>query len=944
MKRFIHVIFFYMIIIQCGILNAAPDSRITFNQGIEAFKAGNYSSAELLFRKTLENDDEYRDKAWFYLCRTIYQQEKYRAAIFEFNSFLTKCRTENLRVESRFWIGESYYFLNEYLKAIEEYNRFLEKTDDKLLTITAHDRIASIYYKQSRYEEAIIEWEKAIQKSEDKQQNVVLIIKIGEALFQNGQYDAALERMNPLLTEKIDNNEKARARLLVGRIYQLQNDHKKALLMFNAIPRELAGVYPFHDIYYYRALSYLAQDKESQAKADLELFYMIGKKSDYYADGMFELGKILIRSPKPESGIELLVKVWESEEKISITIKSGLILANFYLEKEPLQSVRFLEKYTSIEDEDLRKQVLVTLSKAYIKTGKYDKAQILLKTYSEKYPYDENIDEILFLKARISLEMGDIDKATEYFDQIKNEHPFSKFLDDTEYYMALINYKKEKYAEAIANLKKYFSKKEVNNAFGAHLLLNELYLKTGDLKNAEKELQILLGKFPDYAGMDRVLYNFSMMMYEKKGEAADRYFSMLQSMYPESSYAIQVNYLYGSRYYQKDNYAKAIPYFEKFLNSNVEENRGNAFYFLINSYYRIKQYEKVIEILKNAKIPPMNEEQWKEIPLINARCYYSLGKFEDVYNILKWEDIRTLRDDDARMLIACTIKTGDIASAQKLIETVKEKTEIYIDAMMMLGDYYRDKKDTGKAQDIYSEILISGEKEERKERARLELAVINTDAGASGIALELLQNISSSELIADRDALIIINQFNSGNEKAAADLSDAKSKQFSGSRFEEKVLLLNILYHYEQKNEKSFLKYAALLKKYPDDELYVNYLSAKLYYEKGSYDKAFTFYNRLSSGENIYTSESFYYLGKISLIQSKNKNNAIRYFTSVIESVKIKNEYYFKSKIELSIINYELKNNDAAEEILDEIITENLNIRYTIEAENLKEFYTKKIQ
>ena len=87
-------------------------------------------------------------KVWFIFARTIYQQEKYRPPIFEFNSFLTKCRTETLRVESRFWIGESYFNLNEYLKAIEEYNRFLEKTDDKPLAMTAHDRIAAIYHKR----------------------------------------------------------------------------------------------------------------------------------------------------------------------------------------------------------------------------------------------------------------------------------------------------------------------------------------------------------------------------------------------------------------------------------------------------------------------------------------------------------------------------------------------------------------------------------------------------------------------------------------------------------------------------------------------------------------------------------------------------------------------------------------------------------------------------
>src|SRR5208337_4815379 len=182
-KRFLFYILFISIVLPV-VLISAPDSRITFNQGVEAFKAGYYSSAELLFRKTLENDDDYRDRSWFYLSLTIYQQEKYKQAIFEFNNFLTKCRTENLRVESRYWIGESYYNLNEYLKAIEEYKRFIEKSDNQQLITSTHDRIASIYFKQLRYEEAIIEWEDAIKKCDDVEQNALLVLRIGNALFQ----------------------------------------------------------------------------------------------------------------------------------------------------------------------------------------------------------------------------------------------------------------------------------------------------------------------------------------------------------------------------------------------------------------------------------------------------------------------------------------------------------------------------------------------------------------------------------------------------------------------------------------------------------------------------------------------------------------------------------------------------------------------------------------
>ena len=62
MNRLFRNIIFIVIVIFTKNLYAVPDSKNIFNQGMEAFKSGNYASAELLFRKTEENNDEYKDK------------------------------------------------------------------------------------------------------------------------------------------------------------------------------------------------------------------------------------------------------------------------------------------------------------------------------------------------------------------------------------------------------------------------------------------------------------------------------------------------------------------------------------------------------------------------------------------------------------------------------------------------------------------------------------------------------------------------------------------------------------------------------------------------------------------------------------------------------------------------------------------------------------------
>jgi TolA-binding protein len=76
---------------------AALGSEALYKQGMEAFESGNYSSAELLFRKALDSDeDEITDRAWFYLARSYFHQKNYGSAVHEFTSYLNKCRTASL--------------------------------------------------------------------------------------------------------------------------------------------------------------------------------------------------------------------------------------------------------------------------------------------------------------------------------------------------------------------------------------------------------------------------------------------------------------------------------------------------------------------------------------------------------------------------------------------------------------------------------------------------------------------------------------------------------------------------------------------------------------------------------------------------------------------------------------------------------------------------------
>ncbi|HXK66198.1 MAG TPA: tetratricopeptide repeat protein, partial [Spirochaetota bacterium] len=242
MKR---VFILFTILLFFNAASYAIESSQLFEQGMEAFRMGNYASSELIFRKVIDANDSFKDRAWYYLALSIFYQKQYRSAIFELNRFLLLCTTPDLCSEARYWIAESYYYLNDYIKAIEEYNRFISQSKNKQLIINSYDRIGEIYFNQKRYDEAIIEWKKALNISSKKYEDSNRVIKIGEALFLSERYNEALDLLEPLIYATGDNTIQSKARLLVGRIYQLTGKHWQAIKYFNEIPESMLRVPSF---------------------------------------------------------------------------------------------------------------------------------------------------------------------------------------------------------------------------------------------------------------------------------------------------------------------------------------------------------------------------------------------------------------------------------------------------------------------------------------------------------------------------------------------------------------------------------------------------------------------------------------------------------------------------------------------------------------------------
>ncbi len=902
---------------------AAMDARSLYDQGMEAFKTGNYGSAELLFRKIIESgDDEYIDRAWFHLARSIFSKGKYELALFEFKNFLNRCKTNTLSAESRYWMGESYYNISDYANAIEEFRRYIAVMSDNDLAQNAHDRIGIIYLSQKRYDEAIIEWETARSKSADQHKNHLRQYWIGDALYRNGKYDEALQKLAPVATVNIDPRVNAMTDMVLGRIYQKKGDHQKSLQMFSMIPAAYLKELPFIEVQYFKARSHIRLGQKNQARALIEAFLANGTESRWYSNAQYELGGILIEGPEHEDGLKILEEVRTSSARPSLKSRASLKLGQYYADRSPDRSIPYLDDALKSSRQDKRKSLLEFTGKTCMRAKKFDKAINYFNLYIKENPFDKALDEINFLRARAYLEMGQIDRATNIFATNRKENPFSKYISESNYYMALVRYKEGNTSKAITLLREYLTQKNGEQVYEAHILLVRIYLDKDDIDNAGRAVDALTREFMNRKDVETVLYDYATALL-KKGRDARRFVNLILNRFPGSESAAEIYMVLGNDSFNRNRYNAALECFNNYLHSPYTKNRGNAFYKMLVSMYRMKRYDDVIAVIKKGNFPSMTEYQWKEIPLIQARSYYALEKYEDVYMSLDVKNLRDYPKDDILMYIRCALRSGDYRSAIEANELLEGNKNVFSESLYIIGDYLLRNDHRDEAELYFTKIINEYQGTPHVDHARLSIGEMNIIEKKYTEAINYLSSVNAAadkSIHNRKNSLLIRCYLEMGKVDDAISLTEMNLKNLLDSEYGEQVFLSMVRHYYKKRELQKFERYSKFLARYRGNEPEINYLSGKIYFQNGNYHNAYNYFLSLSRIKSPHQDEAYYFIGLYNLLVLKNAGNALTLFTRISDIQDADESVIRKGLIQCAIIYHEMNNDEKARECLNRVI------------------------
>jgi len=937
MKRAILIILTAIVLCR-GTAFPAQNAQSHYDQGVEAFKSGNYGSAELLFRKVVESSDnsEFRDRAWFYLALAVFNQKKYKAAIFEFNRFLLACTTQELCTESRFWIAEAHFNLKEFIRAIDEYKRFMGQGKGTPLAVSARDRIAEIYFLQGRYDEAVIEWKEATNISTNALANNQRVVRIGDALFLNQNYDEALSVLESLLASKSEKPVEAQARLLMGRIYQIKNRHNDALRMFFEIPDSLLDEAPFYEAQYYKATSSLAMGDLYSAKLYLESFILIGKKSDLYYNAKYEMGKILLGEGREKEGIESLEEVRNSTRKMGLRSLAALALSEIYLRRNPRDAIPYLEDAVSLEDPKDQKNAMLSLSRAYIDAGRLEDAERILGLLMNTYAEQRDIDLVQYLISRVSLERDDPDRAIQGFEKILAKQDNSEYFRESLFYAAQAFTKKGNGPRALELARRYLQYPDARKKYEAYELLVFGSLAANDLAGAEQAMNAIVGGYMGEKGVDEVIYRYAKALKERKlGDR--RYLEMIVNVFPDTDLAGEVLLKFGDEKFDAKDFPAAEQYYARYLSVKWRKEAGSVFLYRLISLHSSGAHQEVVRACTEQKLPPMDEYTAKQVSLWLGRSYYVLGDYESAYKKIFTGPLSDYTPADLLIIAKTSIKVGDLLTAQTVSSFLQPETMLYAESLFLLGQYYAGKNMPDIASGYFRKLLAECPGSPLADGARVESAAIMISGRQYDQAFALLNEAKDPALADRKTALMIVALFSSHRGAQAADLLARGLNRILAIPSGEAVLREASLYYYAAGDIRMLGQYTAYLANFPGNEPFINYYMGKLSFEKDQLDNAYYYLYKLSMAESEYSAESFYYVGLISLHLHNNRNNAIVCFQKAADGAPAGSQFGLKAKLNLGILLAESQNPEAASQVLREIIAKE-NISAQIQAENLKAY------
>ena len=661
--------------------------------------------------------------------------------------------------------------------------------------------------------------------------------------------------------------------------------------------RELAdNKYYFPANYYFGYISFYDKDYT----AAMQAFKLVQNEPAYKGIVPYYIAEILCFQKKYDEALKYTNEVLEQGGPMQFEKELKLLQGQLYFEKKDFASALPILKTFADSNDNVNNEILYELSYAYYQDHQCDKAiEGFKKLSTEKDSLGLNS---MYLLGDCYLQTGQKEEALKAFQYCAENLTNEKQKQVSRFTYAKLLYETGKEDEALSIIKTYLSdypKSDFDEEAKQIMLVLQTnahhYAAAMELyESVKKPNETMQALYP------RILLGRGIeLMNEDQSEKADSLFSKMTQL-PDSSLSPYANFYRGELAYRNKSYDYAIRYLSFYQQANPpaigEANAKNAAYNLGYSWFQKEQYAKALSYFEQVTltVSPTSSFIEQDAFLRSADCYFMQKNFSKSGDMYETAINNALPQSDYAYYQKAIL--AGIKNSTEKIKVLNSLSHLYPEsslipqAQMEIADTYIADEKFAEAIPYLVKLLNLENEEAWKPAAYLKTGLsyynINNNKQALKYYLDLIDQFPESQEAAQALDNVKNIYVEEGTPNEYVNLMQKTGKEISVPEADSLTYNAALLKYNANNNEAAIAGFENYLKQFPTGSfaLPANYFKSECYDKNKEWEKALEGYDYVSSkGINKYFERSAGEAARISYFELKDYAAAKKYFAALIE-------------------------------------------------------------
>ncbi|MDE2028141.1 MAG: tetratricopeptide repeat protein [Candidatus Omnitrophica bacterium] len=581
-----------------------PEAKLLLGQC--DFLQGDYGKALSMF-KSLSRQKDKRDEILFWRGESYLKENRFAEAQHDYQAVIRQFPQSAYVPQAYYSLGWSFFEQKNFDQAKMVFLHLTAQFPGHQLSQDALLKIAECDYNAGRFQDAVGDFQAFTRKYPKSDHWCDANFDMAESLYYLGDLERALGLYQKTLNGSCGDGLKLAAFTAQGWIYIKLNKFDEAQKVFHKAEAK-AKAKGLSDEEVLLGEANLAYNRGDYAKS-LDLFTDFINNypnSPHWAQGYLGRADVLYLLKRYEEARQDYLRL-EGQQDQDILEKSqlGLGWTELKLGHLPLAIAHFQAVFDKAEDADTKANALIQMGDAYQESGQWDDAAETYGRVKKMYPGSSLMDYVLYRQAIAFLKSVKISASLDDFKTLQDKFPRSKYLEDIDYYLGVISFKKGDWSRSAKMMDKYLKGLNRPSEFtpDANYILALSYLNMNEAEEALRYFQKILRLYPNNTDIDQNAdIGIAKCLFDlgQTAEAVKR-FKLVVYKYPKTGTQFEA-LLWLAQYYLKNGDGNsAVGFYKAIIDSfpdspqldQIHYELGQAYELIGNSDRALEQYKAV---------------------------------------------------------------------------------------------------------------------------------------------------------------------------------------------------------------------------------------------------------------------------------------------------------------------------------------------------------------